>query len=484
MSTLTTSPRGGGEPDMTENPLWTLTAGELAELIRGGEVRARQVLDAHLDRIADVNGMVNAVPVLLAEEARAAADAIDAGHNDNDADLLGVPIVVKLNTAVAGQPTTSGCPALADAPAHADSWAVAALRRRGAIVLGLANAPEFSLRWHTDNPLYGATTNPIAPSRVAGGSSGGSAVAVATGMTPLAHGNDQGGSLRHPASCCGVVAIRPTAGLTPPDGAYASYTARLFGVEGVLSRTVADNWLGLRALIAGRPRGIPAPDIGAGQGTSRPRIGLITRPAGDVDPRVAAAVETAGAIFENAGAAVTHAEPPGIRDLEQTRGILVYNETRALWGRRRQLADPDTTMRSLAHMESYFPEAGLNDYLMALNRMTELTARWNEYAAGYDALVGPVATEPPFEIGMDTGEPHRAHQVIDSMRFVTAMSAVGSPVAVLPVARTELGPIGVQIVTPHWQESRCVRLARIIERALGRVEPTAPLPDAAALRTA
>lgn len=459
---------------MSETPLWTCTAVELAGLVRRREVSARQVLEAHLDRISKVNGAVNALPILFTEEARATANAIDAGEPDHSAELLGVPIVIKLNTAVAGQPTTSGCPTLTDIPEVHDSWVVAALRRRGAVVLGLANAPEFSLRWHTENPLYGTTRNPLVPDRVAGGSSGGSAVAVATGMTPIAHGNDQGGSLRHPASCCGVVAIRPTVGLTPPEGAFTSYGARLFGVEGVISRTVADNWLGLRALIAGRPRGIPAQAISGDVQTHRPRIGMITTPAGNVDARVAAAVETAGTILEDAGAVVTHATPPGIRDLEQIRGAIVYNETR-LWGHRRQLLDPDTTLRSLAFMESYFPKLNLDEYLTALNRLTTLTARWNEYAAEYDALIGPVATEPPFEVGMDTGDTSRAHTVIDSMRFVTAMSAVGSPVATVPVVDTDNGPIGIQVVVPHWHEAQCAQLASVIERAREQSTPIDPI---------
>ncbi|GLY65340.1 amidase [Amycolatopsis taiwanensis] len=456
---------------MTE--LWRLPAERIAALVRGREVSAGEVLQAHLERIEQVDPLVNALPVRLTEQARAEAAALDSGQGNGNGALAGVPIAIKINTAVAGVPNSNGCPGLATTPAATDSWVVAALRRQGAIVVALANAPEFSLRWHTDNPLHGATANPCAPGRVAGGSSGGSAAAVATGMLPLAHGNDQGGSLRHPASCCGVVAIRPTVGLTPPEGISGSYGSRLFGVEGVLSRSVADNWLGLSAILAGRPDRFPAPPP-LPSGLEGRRIGVVTRPGGEVDPEVRAAVERAASILADAGARVEFVDPPGIRDLEQVRGTVVYAETQARWHANRALGDEQTTLRSLSYMESYFPAVDLSGYLAALNRLTELTARWHEFAAGFDAIVGPVATEPPFEIGMDTGDVERAHQVIDSMRFVTAMSAVGSPVAVVPVSTGSSGPLGVQIVAPPWHERRCVELAGLIEAAVGVSEPVDP----------
>ncbi|MGX4694767.1 amidase [Streptomyces sp. JNUCC 63] len=454
--------------------LWHLSAEQLAALVRRGEVRAGEVLEAHLERIERVDPLVNALPVRLVERARAEAAALDSGQVEADGALAGVPIAIKINTAVAGVPTSNGCPGLATTPEVADSWVVTALRRQGAIIVALANAPEFSLRWHTDNPLYGATGNPCAPGRVAGGSSGGSAAAVATGMIPLAQGNDQGGSLRHPASCCGVVAIRPTVGLTPPDGINASYGTRLFGVEGVLSRTVADNWLGLSAVLDGRPDRFPAPTPSP-HGIDGGRIGVVTSPGGGgVDPEVSAAVHQAASILADAGAHIELIDPPGIRDLEQVRGTVVYAETRAGWHTNRMLGDERTTLRSLSHMENYFPAVDLPGYLAALKRLTELTAQWHEFAAGFDAIIGPVATEPPFEIGMDTGDAERAHQVIDSMRFVTAMSAVGSPVAVVPVSTGTTGPLGVQIVAPPWHERRCAELAGIIEAAVGASMPVDP----------
>ncbi|MET4046842.1 MULTISPECIES: amidase family protein [unclassified Rhodococcus (in: high G+C Gram-positive bacteria)] len=462
---------------MTTNAVWTMSAHDIAEAVRRRDLSAREVLESHLDRIESVNGTVNALPVLLLEESRARADAIDASAEAPAGLLAGVPTVVKINTAVAGQPNTNGCPSLTEVVEKEDSWVVESLRRQGAVVVGMSNAPEFSLRWHTANPLFGATVNPHVPDRVAGGSSGGSAAAVATGMVPLAHGNDQGGSLRHPASCCGVVGLRPTIGLTPTDGARMSFGAKLFGVEGVISRNVKDAELGLRSMLSARPRGFPAPELRDDLLSSkRLRIGVIAQPAGAVSPEVASAIERAGTVFERSGAEVVQLDPEWIRDLEQTRGSIVYHETKAMWTAKRQLTDQATTLRSLEHMESYFSTTGvLSDYVSALNRLTELTARWHEFAADYDAILGPVSTEPPFEVEMDTGGEVRAHQVIDSMRFVTAISATGSPVVSAPVMHTAAGPIGIQIVAPLWRDYQCLQIANILEREIGLVAPVDPV---------
>ncbi|MEV6140039.1 amidase family protein [Nocardia sp. NPDC051990] len=463
---------------MNANAVWTLSANEIANSVRRRDLSASEVLESHIDRIESVDSAVNALPVLLLDEARAAANAIDADAAKRSGLLAGVPVVVKINTAVAGQPNTNGCPGLTGKVEEEDSWVVASLRRQGAVVVGMANAPEFSLRWHTSNPLYGATVNPHVPDRVAGGSSGGSAAAVATGMVPLAHGNDQGGSLRHPASCCGVVGLRPTIGLTPTDGARNSFGAKLFGAEGVISRNAKDAELGLRSMISARPRGFPAPELPeATPDSKRLRIGVIAEPGGAVSSEVTAALEKACAVFERSGAEVEYVDPAWIRDLEQTRGSIVYHETKTQWKAKRLLADPDTTLRSLEYMESYFSTSGLlTDYLSALNRLTELTTRWHEFASEYDAIVGPVSIEPPFEVEMDTAGESRAHQVIDSMRFVTAISATGSPVVSAPVMRTAAGPLGIQIVAPLWHDYRCLKIAGILEREIGSVAPIDPSP--------
>ena len=200
---------------MTE--LWKLGALELAEKIRAKDVSSREVLDAHLDRVEQVNPSLNAVVRVLADEARAAADRADAATTAGTASGVfhGVPISVKENIDLAGTPTTQGLPMLADAIASIDAPTVERMRAAGAIPFVRTNLPDLGLRVHTDSSLHGLTRNPWNQGRTAGGSSGGEASAIASGMSPLGLGNDIGGSLRNPAHCCGIASLKPTVGVAP-----------------------------------------------------------------------------------------------------------------------------------------------------------------------------------------------------------------------------------------------------------------------------
>ena len=180
--------------------LWRLDATELARRIRQREVSAREATTSVLARIEAVNPRLNALAEVMADEALAAADAADAALGAGLAPglLHGVPVTVKVNVDTAGHATTDGIVVAREHRADSDSPVVAALRREGAVIVGRSNTPAFSLRWFTDNDLHGRTLNPFDPAVTPGGSSGGAAVAVATGMGAVAHGNDYGGSIRHP----------------------------------------------------------------------------------------------------------------------------------------------------------------------------------------------------------------------------------------------------------------------------------------------
>ncbi len=198
-------------------PLWQYGVRELATLVRSRAATAAQVVDAHLDRIAEVNPQVNAVTVVLADRARELAADIDRRLDGGEqvGALAGVPFCVKENIDLTWSATTSGWTFLADAVPTSDATMVARLMDAGAIPIARGNMPDFGLRWDTDNDLFGRTYNPWDRDRVPGGSSGGDAVAVATGMVPLGLGNDYGGSLRLPAYAAGVCALRPSAGRIP-----------------------------------------------------------------------------------------------------------------------------------------------------------------------------------------------------------------------------------------------------------------------------
>jgi amidase len=232
--------------------LWRMSAVDLAEAIRSRQTSSQEVIEDHLRRIEAVNPAINAVTVVLAEQAVEAAKAADraVAAGGDLPPLLGVPFTVKGNIDLAGTPTTQGARALADAYPPLDAPAVARMRAAGAIPIGRTNLPTGAVRWHTDSELWGATINPWDRSRTPGASSGGEAAALATGMTPLGLGNDTLGSLRWPAQCCGISALKPTLGRIPHattlEPADMPVGTQLTGVQGPLARHVAD----LRAALA------------------------------------------------------------------------------------------------------------------------------------------------------------------------------------------------------------------------------------------
>ena len=220
--------------------LWRWDAARLAHAIRTRAVSSREAVAACLARLQSVNPRVNAVVETLADEALTRADAADRdlAKSGPTAPLLGIPVTTKINTDQKDCATSNGVAAFRNLVAQEDSPSIANLRRAGAIVIGRTNAPEFSWRWFTDNELHGETINPWNRARTCGGSSGGAAVAVATGMCPLAQGTDFGGSIRHPAFCCGIAGLRPTLGRVPAYNATTGdrpITAQFMAVHGPLA---------------------------------------------------------------------------------------------------------------------------------------------------------------------------------------------------------------------------------------------------------
>ncbi|HYA98932.1 MAG TPA: amidase family protein, partial [Ktedonobacteraceae bacterium] len=209
--------KGGIDMSIRATDLWRMSAKELAEAIRSRQISSQEVVEAHLRRIEAVNPSVNAVTVVLGEQAIEAAKAADRVVAAGDAlpPFHGVPFTIKGNIDLAGTPTTHGLKALSSAYPSRDAPVVERLKATGAIPIGRTNLPNFAIRWHTDSELWGATVNPWDRSRTPGASSGGEAVALATGMSPLGIGNDMLGSLRWPAQCCGISALKPTLGRIP-----------------------------------------------------------------------------------------------------------------------------------------------------------------------------------------------------------------------------------------------------------------------------
>ncbi|MDO8629861.1 MAG: amidase family protein, partial [Phycisphaerales bacterium] len=227
-----------------DSEIWRWSAEEMAYAIRTRRISSREALTSVLGRVGQVNPRVNAIVDLLADEALATADRADKAVRAREplGVLHGVPVTVKINVDYAGRATTNGVVAYKELIAKQDSASVANLRKAGAVIFGRTNVPAFSHRYFTDNDLHGRTLNPWSPERTPGGSSGGAAVAVATGMGPIAHGNDRAGSVRVPAHACGIFGLRPSMGRVPDYSPGAAEERGLFSqltnVQGPLARSI------------------------------------------------------------------------------------------------------------------------------------------------------------------------------------------------------------------------------------------------------
>src|SRR5262245_37026079 len=305
---------------------WRWQACDLAQAIRTRRISSREAVMSCLARLAAVNPCINAVVDCLPEEALAAADAADRAVATAEPlrPLHGVPVTIKINVDYAGRATTNGVVAFKDRIAQADSPPVANWRKAGAIIIGRTNVPPFSARFFTDNALYGRTLNPWDAGRTPGGSSGGAAAAVATGIGALAHGNDRAGSIRYPAYACGVVGLRPTHGRVPtyepsaPDE--PTVTTQLTHVQGLLARSIPDLRLGLIAMAARDARDpwwVPAPLGDAPSGGPR-RVALCNPPvSAKADDAVIAALKVAARNLEAAGWAIEEVMPPHLGEAAQ-----------------------------------------------------------------------------------------------------------------------------------------------------------------------
>ncbi|MGL3213943.1 amidase [Bradyrhizobium sp. BR 1433] len=304
-----------------ENELWSWSAVDLARAIATRAISSREAVRSSLDRIAEVNPALNAIVAVLGDEALVAADAADAAVKSGAelGVLHGVPVTIKVNVDQRGCATTNGVVAFRDVIATEDSPVVANLRKTGAVIVGRTNTPAFSHRWFTNNDLHGATYNPWSRRLTPGGSSGGAASAVASGMGAIAHGNDFGGSIRYPAYACGVAGLRPTPGRIPAFNPSATsdrpITAQMMSVQGPLARSVADLRIGLAAMAQADARdGTWLPVPLQGPELKRPiGVAIAAAPFGDEAPEVSAAVRAAGLWLAEAGFAVEETVPPRTR---------------------------------------------------------------------------------------------------------------------------------------------------------------------------
>jgi amidase len=464
--------------------LWRLGATRLAELIRSRQASSVEVIEAHLQRIQAVNPSINAVVVDMGEQALKDAEAADraVAAGAELPRLHGVPFTVKEIIDVVGTPTTQGLKALATAYPARDAPVVERLRAAGAIPIGRTNMPSGAIRWHCESELWGATINPWDRSRTPGASSAGEAAAISTGMSPLGLGSDGLGSLRHPAQCCAVVALRPTLGRVPMASSVGPEEMTTIGIQltsviGPLARRVVD----VRAafeLIAGPtwrdPWTVPVPLQGPGVATPV-RVAMVLDPAGrGTAEQVQAGVRRGAEALVDAGYVVEEVEPPGID--EAAHALLVMLSTPGTRAGYEQLLEPIAPSATRRFMAEFFEAAGNPDAAAAeLAFMTRhaVLRQWEELQQTYPLVIGPVATDVPAVAGTDLNEGQVA-QTIRTMRLTTAVNALGLPAVALPVGIADGLPQAVPVIGPRYREDLSLDAAAAIEDRLGIFTPIDP----------
>ncbi len=466
----------------TATDLWRMSATELAEAIRSRQASSQEVVEAHLRRTEEMNPAVNAVTVVLGEqalEAAKAADRVVAGGGDLRR-FHGVPFTVKENIDVAGTPTTLGLKALAAAYPRQDAPVVERLKAAGAIPIGRTNLATFTVRWHCDSELYGATMNPWDRSRTPGASSGGDAAALATGMTPLGIGSDGLGSLRWPAQCCGVTTLKPTLGRIPnatsagPD--LAAIGIQLTAVVGPMARRVADLQAAFEVMAGPTwrdPWTVPAPLRGP-EPAKPVRVALVVDPAGQgTAEQVQDGVRKAATALADAGYAVDEVEPPSIDGA--ANALLVMLSTpgmRTVW----QTFSPMLPADTRQFMPSFFEVAGDPDAVTAAQSFVtrhSLLRAWGEFQQTHPLIVAPIFTDIPFEAGTDLGN-GRVAETIHGMRMAMAVNALGLPAVALPVGIGDGLPQSVQVIGPRYREDLCIDAAAAVEARVGIITPIDP----------
>ena len=463
--------------------LWRWDAVRLADAIRVREISCKEAVSSCLAQLKAVNPQINAVVEVLSDEALALADhADDAIAKQNPiGPLHGVPVTTKINVDQKGCATTHGVVAFANNIATEDSTAVANLRKAGAIIIGRTNAPEFSWRWFTDNELYGETLNPWIRDRTCGGSSGGAAAAVATGICPLAHGTDYGGSIRHPALCCGVMGLRPTFGRVPAYNPNAAedrpITAQLMAVQGPIARSVRDLRLGLAAMAAQDfrdPWWTPAPL--EGKAPAQPiRVALadnIRRP--NLDSRIADALERAAGWLSDSGYVVEEIEPPSIDAAAELWRDLVLNDlAHGMVPQIRKLGG--AAIRKTAElMIRQAPVLDFPGYLKLLAGRTAVLREWLKFMERYPLILMPVCREPAFELGLDQQDDAAMSRIFDAAAPLLAPAVLGLPCVSVPTGVSDHIPLGVQIVAGRFREDLCLDAAAAIEAHAGPLTPIVP----------
>jgi amidase len=450
---------------------------EQSRLLRERSVKATELVDLYLDRITALDPTLDAYLTVCGDRARRQAEAVDDARA-NGADLpafAGVPIAIKDLTDTAGVRTTHGTAEWCDRVPEADAEVVTRINAAGFVMLGKTNVPEFGKSVLSESPGYPPARNPWDPSRTPGGSSGGAGAAVAAGLCAVAHGSDSGGSIRIPASLCGVVGFKPTRGRVSE----LPRPSLLYTVQGPLARTVADAAALLDAMAGPAPGDewwAPPPERPfaeeVGREPGRLRVALRTEPfldGAEPDAGVVAATEQVAALVESLGHTVERATPPWDAMTAEQAVSIFAAEAAA------DAADPGyPTLESLDLPQRVLVMLGQGitgaQYVGAQRTIQRLSAEVHRFFTQYDVLLTPTVPIPPLPVGAFSGEAADPMEGLMRSRVLAAFTAfanlTGTPAITLPLTQGDDGlPIGAHFVAGLAQEAVLVRLAAQLEQA-------------------
>ncbi|MGD0452789.1 MAG: amidase [Solirubrobacteraceae bacterium] len=468
---------------MSDNDLMFRPALELAGMVRAGEISARELVQVSLERIEQLNPALNAFVQVDAERALATADAVRPG---DERPFAGVPVAIKNNRPAQGLRLTYGCALMAENECDYDHNVTRRLKDAGFVVVGTTTLPEYGILPTSEARIFGPTRNPWDLGRTPGGSSGGAAAAVASGMLPVAHGNDGGGSIRIPAACCGLVGLKASRGRisVAPELGDSS-----LGIDGMLTRTVADT-AAILDVLAGYESGdatwAPAPSEPfarlAERDPGRLRIAATTLPPvadAALDPMCTRAVANAADLLRSLGHEVDEVEPPWQVDgLSELFGAVFSNHIalsiaysgivagRGVGG----ISEKDMEPMSWA-IFSMIKKMSAIEGMGAAVRLQAFARRLVAFLEPYDALLTPALAERPLPIGtLDTAAPEPMATFTRSglfTPFTPVFNATGQPGISLPLFEGEDGlPLAVQIVGRPAGEGALLALAVQLEAAV------------------
>ena len=459
----------------------------MAQAIRDRTVSAVDVASSCLERIYSVNDALNALVEVSHEEALEAARVADAMVAAGQAlgPLHGVPTAIKINTDQAGHATSDGIVAMADAIAPEDSPPTRRLREAGAIFVGRSNSPAFAYRWFADNDLHGRTLNPWDSARTPGGSSGGAASAVASGMVAIGQGNDIGGSIRHPAYACGVAGIRPTVGRVAGRGGRPHLdvpaSVQLMAVQGPIARTVDDLRLALAAMSGYDAKdAVSVPGAPAAAPPRRPlKVGVVaSNGVSSPVPAVASALRTAASWLADAAYDVEEVELPLLDEAYRLWWLLALEDFRLLLPRVEQTADDGMKAAAAAYYEVAAEWWGvkptLEDYINGYARRGTLIAQLQAIMEEHPILLLPVSAEQAFEQGADTAGVARVRELIAAQYSMMGLALLGFPGLAVPTGVENGLPVGVQLIGRRFDEPTLLDAGNAIEARAGRLTPIDP----------